>query len=364
MKKNNRKKIAWVLCCLCIQHGAGKWQADVSGFEEQASVSYSTQWSSEYQWNEYQWNSTQEEYSYNQEQGNTGTEWNVDQPDMNGQSQTDADWSNGYVNNQNQPDITSQGGGSYSGEQANTGSENGNIQPQKSSDINAQNENSPNIDAQNQASANPNKSNTDIYENSQNIQQSTDKNTGQNTGQNISRNTERKTDAIIQSENKKENDASTETTPGADLITSPPAAERTETEKANEKTNEKINQKTNKTTDTEKKTKNNTEKNTNLKDSDYAEEEDFRKEYPVYISHEKKLQPGETARIQIRTKGSVQILSLRLNGTETPWHWEKNEIVLDREIADTENTENIKNTVELLLLTSSGKPVKMDPWSF
>ena len=134
--------------------------------------------------------------------------------------------------------------------------------------------------------------------------------------------------------------------------------------------NEKINQKTNKTTDTEKKTKNNTEKNTNLKDSDYAEEEDFRKEYPVYISHEKTLQPGETARIQIRTKGSVQILSLRLNGTETPWHWEKNEIVLDREIADTENTENIKNTkntkntVELLLLTSSGKPVKMDLWSF
>ena len=91
MKKNNRKKIAWVLCCLCIQYGAGKWQADVSGFEEQASVSYSTQWSSEYQWNEYQWNSTQEEYSYNQEQGNTGTEWNVDQPDMNGQSQPDAD---------------------------------------------------------------------------------------------------------------------------------------------------------------------------------------------------------------------------------------------------------------------------------
>ena len=51
-----------------------------------------------------------------------------------------------------------------------------------------------------------------------------------------------------------------------------------------------------------------------------------------------------TPRIQIISRGSVQILSFRLNKTECPWHWEGDWIIPDTE------DENVKE-IELLVIS-------------
>lgn len=62
--------------------------------------------------------------------------------------------------------------------------------------------------------------------------------------------------------------------------------------------------------------------------------------------------------VQIISKGSVQVLSFRLNGTECPWHWEGDWIV--PEVAIDGDT----NKIELLVVSQGGKLIKMEPWSF
>lgn len=64
-----------------------------------------------------------------------------------------------------------------------------------------------------------------------------------------------------------------------------------------------------------------------------------------------------TPRIQIISRGSVQILSFRLNKTECPWHWEGDWIIPDTE------DENVKE-IELLVISQGGKLIKMNPWIF
>lgn len=62
--------------------------------------------------------------------------------------------------------------------------------------------------------------------------------------------------------------------------------------------------------------------------------------------------------IHIISQGSVQVLSLRLNKMECPWHWEGDRICLER------GGEKDENTVELLVISQGGKLVKMSPWIF
>ena len=64
-----------------------------------------------------------------------------------------------------------------------------------------------------------------------------------------------------------------------------------------------------------------------------------------------------TPRIQIISRGSVQILSFRLNKTECPWHWEGDWIIPDTE------DENVKE-IELLVISQGGKLIKMNPRIF
>lgn len=64
-----------------------------------------------------------------------------------------------------------------------------------------------------------------------------------------------------------------------------------------------------------------------------------------------------TPRIQIISRGSVQILSFRLNKTECPWHWEGDWIIPDTE------DENVKE-IELLVISQGGKLIKMNPQIF
>ena len=62
--------------------------------------------------------------------------------------------------------------------------------------------------------------------------------------------------------------------------------------------------------------------------------------------------------IQILSQGSVQILSVCLNGTECPWHWEEDKVVSDTE------ADGDQNKIELLAVSQGGKLIKMDPWIF
>lgn len=70
--------------------------------------------------------------------------------------------------------------------------------------------------------------------------------------------------------------------------------------------------------------------------------------------------PGNShiPQIQIISKGSVQVLSFRMNGTESPWHWEKDWIVSDAAV------NGDANKVELLVVSQGGKLIKMEPWIF
>ena len=68
---------------------------------------------------------------------------------------------------------------------------------------------------------------------------------------------------------------------------------------------------------------------------------------------------SHTPQIQIISKGSVQILSFRINGTECPWHWEGDWIIPDTE------DENVKvKEIELLVISQGGKLIKMNPRIF
>ena len=62
--------------------------------------------------------------------------------------------------------------------------------------------------------------------------------------------------------------------------------------------------------------------------------------------------------IQIISKGSVQVLSFRLNGIECPWHWKE-----DRVVSDIAVNHNV-GKIELLVISQGGKLIKMDPWIF
>lgn len=62
--------------------------------------------------------------------------------------------------------------------------------------------------------------------------------------------------------------------------------------------------------------------------------------------------------IHLTAKCCVQVLSLRLNEKECPWHWEKNSICLEQSGEDGENK------IELLVILQGNKLVKMTPWIF
>ena len=64
-----------------------------------------------------------------------------------------------------------------------------------------------------------------------------------------------------------------------------------------------------------------------------------------------------TPRIQIISRGSVQILSFRLNKTECPWHWEGDWIIPDTE------DENVKE-IELLVISQGRKADKNESPDF
>lgn len=66
--------------------------------------------------------------------------------------------------------------------------------------------------------------------------------------------------------------------------------------------------------------------------------------------------------IHVTAKCSLQVLSLRLNGVECPWHWEKDSIYLEKSLE--KSNETCENKVELLVIVPGNKLVKMTPWVF
>lgn len=62
--------------------------------------------------------------------------------------------------------------------------------------------------------------------------------------------------------------------------------------------------------------------------------------------------------IHVTAKCSLQVLSLRLNGVECPWHWEEDSIYLEK------GGQMCENKVELLVIVQGNKLVKMTPWVF
>ena len=79
------------------------------------------------------------------------------------------------------------------------------------------------------------------------------------------------------------------------------------------------------------------------------------KDEPVTFQCTQNPDNPHTPQIQIISQGSVQILSVRLNGIECLWHWEENCIIPDTVISD--NT----NKIELLVISQGGKLIKMNP---
>lgn len=57
--------------------------------------------------------------------------------------------------------------------------------------------------------------------------------------------------------------------------------------------------------------------------------------------------------ITVRSEGSVQILSFRINGTEVPWHWENDRMILETEREDAENWKE-NPEIEILFLPQGG----------
>lgn len=66
--------------------------------------------------------------------------------------------------------------------------------------------------------------------------------------------------------------------------------------------------------------------------------------------------------IHVTAKCSLQVLSLRLNGVECPWHWEEDSIYLEKSFEKCDET--CENKVELLMIVQGNKLVKMTPWIF
>lgn len=66
--------------------------------------------------------------------------------------------------------------------------------------------------------------------------------------------------------------------------------------------------------------------------------------------------------IHVTAKCSLQVLSLRLNGVECPWHWEEDSIYLEKSFEKCD--EICENKVELLMIVQGNKLVKMTPWIF
>lgn len=82
------------------------------------------------------------------------------------------------------------------------------------------------------------------------------------------------------------------------------------------------------------------------------------KDEPVKFQCTQNSDDSHIPQIQIISKGSVQILSFRINETECPWHWEEDRIIPDAAINDD------TNKIELLVISQGGKLIEMTPWSF
>ena len=82
------------------------------------------------------------------------------------------------------------------------------------------------------------------------------------------------------------------------------------------------------------------------------------KDEPVTFQCTQNPDNSHIPQIQILSQGSVQILSVCLNGTECPWHWEEDKVVSDTE------ADGDQNKIELLAVSQGGKLIKMDPWIF
>lgn len=89
-----------------------------------------------------------------------------------------------------------------------------------------------------------------------------------------------------------------------------------------------------------------------------AEENRKQQDYPVGFRHKKGGEPGQCPEIEIRSKGTVQVFSLRLNGEESPWHWNGDTIIMDKK------AEKGENIIELLVFSQGGRLVRMKPWVF
>lgn len=89
-----------------------------------------------------------------------------------------------------------------------------------------------------------------------------------------------------------------------------------------------------------------------------AEVNRYRKNYTVEFVHNKEVLKGQYPEIEVRSKGSVQICSLRLNGIECPWSWKKNTIVIHTKAGKGDNR------IELLAFSQEGKLIRMEPWTF
>lgn len=88
----------------------------------------------------------------------------------------------------------------------------------------------------------------------------------------------------------------------------------------------------------------------------YKKQEDgetHQKDYPVKFINDIKVEKGQNPEIEVESKGSVQILSLRVNEKECPWHWEDNKIVIDGEVDGDECK------VEILAFSHGGKLIKI-----
>lgn len=93
------------------------------------------------------------------------------------------------------------------------------------------------------------------------------------------------------------------------------------------------------------------------------EESDFQKaqhlpDAAVVFLHERKIRERDYPSITLKSSGSVQILSFRINDRECAWHWENNRIIADTPVRKGDYQ------IELLVLSQGGKMVYMDPWKF
>lgn len=82
------------------------------------------------------------------------------------------------------------------------------------------------------------------------------------------------------------------------------------------------------------------------------------KDEPVTFQCTQNPDNSHIPQIQILSQGSVQILSVCLNGTECPWHWEEDKVVSDTE------ADGDQNKIELLAVSQGGKLIKMNPRIF